>query len=200
MTRLLPRETLLSTSSIYLFGRLLSDLQLVATDPEDKRRPARRGDNRFLEKQLRNEQAGLARIFAFSFEGYTYDLAKPALFLVHGGGAEIDAPEPDDQRYGRLSRSPGPITQTGIGRHSAAFPMDMRVWVYDKGDFSMRLDLETGSLEQILLSVEMDDESLARSSGSRSSGARSSGARSSGARSSGVMARSSGWMPRSGSK
>ena len=74
------------------------------------------------------------------------------------------------------------------------------MWVYDKGDFSMRLDVETGSLEQILLEAEVsqgDDGSFDGGFG-RSSGGRSSGGRSSGGRSSGAMGRSSGWMPRKG--
>ena len=74
--------------------------------------------------------------------------------------------------------------------------MDMKVWVYDKGDFSMRLDVETGTFEHILLAAELDEE--AWSSGGRSSGGRSSGGRSSGGRSSGALGRSSGWMPRRG--
>jgi hypothetical protein len=32
---------------------------------------------------------------------------------------------------------------------------DVRVWEYDKGDFSIRLDVETGQFEQILLAAVM---------------------------------------------
>lgn len=195
MAPVIPRETLLSASSIFLYGRLVGDLQLVK-DTEENRRPRRKGANLFLQNQLNADLAAFARIYAFAFEGYIYDLARPALFLVHGGGHEIDGPEPEDLAYQRLARSAGRATWTGVGRQSGVISMDMRVWIYDKGDFSMRLDVEAGPLEQILLSAEMDEEDLARSSGSRSSGSRSSGSRSSGSRSSGVMARSSGWMPR----
>jgi hypothetical protein len=198
------RESVLNVSAVYLFGRLVSDLRVVGDDPEDGDRPPRKGANNFLMQQIRNNTAELARIYAFSFEGSLFELTRPSLFLVHGGGLDPDAPGPAGQfaeELRRLARSPGRISRTGVGRQSGSFSMDMKVWVYDKGDFSMRLDVETGTFEHILLDTELDDEAWAsggRSSGGRSSGGRSSGGRSSGGRSSGVMGRSSGWMPRRG--
>ena len=195
------KETVLSVSAVYLFGRLVSDLRVVTDDPEDGDRPPRKGKNNFLKKQIRNNEAELARIYAFSFEGNMYELTRPSLFLVHGGGQDPDAPGPGFFELERLARSPGRISRNGVGRQSGSFSMDMRVWIYDKGDFSMRLDVETGTFEHILLAAELDEESWSsggRSSGGRSSGGRSSGGRSSGGRSSGVMGRSSGWMPRKG--
>lgn len=179
----MANETLLSVSSIFLFGRLISDLTIVKNDPEDADRPPAKGENNFLRRQLRNNDAGLARIFAFSFEGSFCELARPTIFLVHGGGLDPDAPPPADAAYERLYRSPGRISRTGLGRQLGAFSLDMKVWVYDKGDFSMRLDVETGTFEQILLAAEAVGEDSFR-------------ARSGGARSGGVMARSGGWMPR----
>lgn len=198
------RESLLNVSAVYLFGKVLSDLQVIgANDPEDPLRPGGEGANNFLRSQIRNGKAELARIYAFSFEGCMYELTRPSLFIVHGPGQDPDAPAPE-LGLQRLARSPGRITKSGVGRQSGSFSMDMKVWVYDKGDFSMRLDVETGTFEHILLDAELDEESSGgrssggRSSGGRSSGGRSSGGRSSGGRSSGVMGRSSGWMPRRG--
>ncbi|WP_395014539.1 hypothetical protein [Dongia sp.] len=186
-----PNETLLSTSAVYLFGRLLSDLLLVKQDPQDAVRPPRKGKNTFVQQQLRNNDAGFARIFYFSFEGGLFELARPALFLVHGGGVPADTPPADDPNFEGLARSPGRITRTGLAWHVGSFASDMRVWVYDKGDFSIRMDADTGPLEQILLAAESGDSAFGSSAMARSSGAfaRSSGAM---ARSSGVMARSSG--------
>jgi uncharacterized membrane protein YgcG len=198
------RESILDVSAIYLFGKGVSDLQIIGgKDLEDSDRLTRRGDNNFLRRQIRNGTAGLARIYAFSFEGCMYELTRPSLFIVHGPGEDPDAPGPGGD-FRRLARSPGRLSRTGVGRQSGSFSMDMKVWVYDKGDFSMRLDVETGTFEHILLDAELDEEasggrsSGGRSSGGRSSGGRSSGGRSSGGRSSGVMGRSSGWMPRRG--
>jgi hypothetical protein len=62
----------------------------------------------------------------------------------------------------------------------------MRVWIYDKSDLSMRLDAETGTFEQILLTAEASTD--LRGGMSRSGGALS--------RSGGVMSRSGGFIPR----
>ena len=199
------KESLLNVSAVYLFGKELSDLTIIGKkDPKDDTRPARKGENNFLRRQVRNGEAKVARIYAFSFEGCMYELTRPSLFIVHGPGEDPDAPPPSEEKYRRLARSPGRVTKSGVGLQDGSFSMDMKVWVYDKGDFSMRLDVETGTFERILLDAELDDEasggrsSGGRSSGGRSSGGRSSGGRSSGGRSSGVMGRSSGWMPRRG--
>jgi hypothetical protein len=181
-----PNETLLSTSAVYLFGRLLSDLLLVKQDPQDQARPPRKGANTFLQEQLRNNDAGFARIFYFAFEGALYELARPALFLVHGGGVAADTPPPDDPNFESLAKSPARMTRTGLAWHVGSFASDLRIWVYDKGDFSIRMDADTGPLEQILLSAESGNAAFGYGTGAM---ARSSGAL---ARSSGVMARSSG--------
>lgn len=189
MTTPTPKETLLSASAVYLFGRLVSDLKILTEgDPDDKLRPPRKGANTFLQNQLRHREAGFARIFYFSFEGALFELARPALFLVHGGGTFADSP--DDPNFEGLARSAGNVTRTGLGWQYGSFASDMKVWVYDKGDFSMRLDADTGTLEQVLLSTESGNVAPGWSNGVM---ARSSGSL---ARSSGVMARSSGAMPR----
>lgn len=199
-------ETLLGVSSVYLFGRRLLDIEIK---PQVYGAVPEVGANNFLRKQLIADGACLARIFAFSFEGELMELNRPTIFLVHGQGVDPDDPPPTnvqgETEYRRLARSPGSSSKTGLGIQSQSFAENTRVWVYDKTDFSMRMDIETGTLEQILLgsdsSFGFDPASgMARSSGgmARSSGA---GARSSGgmARSSGGMARSSGWKPRGGS-
>jgi hypothetical protein len=186
-------ETVLGLQAIYLFGREVSDLKIERNDPAEGDRPLRQGANNFLRNQFKDNNARLARIFAFSYEGCMYELARPSLFLVHGVGDDPDAPPPMDPNLQRVARSPGRISRTGVGRQSGGFSMDMRVWVYDRGDFSMRLEVETGTLEHILLDAELDYEAESgegRSGGGRSGGGRSGGGRSGGGRSGGVMARS----------
>ena len=76
--------------------------------------------------------ARFARIYAFSFEGQYYVLPKPAIFLVHGDGtAANDIP--------------------GVAARDWNFLNDIQAWSYDKADFSIRLDIETGPLDRILL-------------------------------------------------
>lgn len=163
-------ETLLSTSNILLYGRELRDLvvrhekECPPPVPDKKPLPERKihgpfverrgGVNRFLDEQLEDPEARLARIYGFSFEGYYYDLARPVIFMVHGNGAsaeDVTPPVPRD------SRAPAKADLSGAGAQDHSFPEDMRVWSYDKGDFSIRLDVETGTFEDILLGPECSD-------------------------------------------
>jgi hypothetical protein len=203
-------ETLLGVSSVYLFGRLLEDVVLRGGGVYGNLRVPRPGNNNFLRRQLehvagpdgrKSPDARLARIFSFSFEGAFYELAPPAIFLVHGAGLDPDDPPPTNAdnkvAYKRLSRAPGSSARTGLGLQIGAFSKDMRVWIYDKSDHSLRLDAETGSLEQILLSGEAHGGGMGRSGGGmgRSGGVMGRSGGSMG-RSGGVMARSGGWTPR----
>ena len=58
---------------------------------------------------------------------------------------------------------------------------NVNVWRYDKADFSMRFDVESGPLEEILLGEVLDSSAMAaQTSGKRVSGKRVSGKRMSG--------------------
>ena len=194
-------ETLLSPSGILLYGRELTDIKLVVTaagppatiNPHDA---DKLGSNELLRHQLETQlDAGggalpiptLARIYGFSFEGHYYDIVRPAIFVVHGPGVAVDATKPPTFR----SRAPAGVDVTGVGTQDYQFSDDMTMWEYDKADYSIRLDVETGMFEQILLEAELDEESIeAFYSGQR---ARVSGQR---ARVSGQRARVSGQRAR----
>lgn len=182
-------EILLSPSNILLYGRVMDDLRLVP-DPdgpvfkpdleEDGRikdahgaerkqchtlpappPPPRRGKNRFLQEQYLDPEARLARIYGFSYEGCYYDLAKPAIFLVHGPGSDPEAWRPGTGLPdARVDRAPSDADRSGLARTATSFAEDMRVWSYDKGDFSIRMDTETGPFEEILLKVELRTDGL----------------------------------------
>ncbi len=186
-------ETLLRPSSIMLYGRLMKDLQL------DPNYTLTKGisRNEFLWHQLelkpKKTEPKLARIYGFSYEGHYYDLSRPAIFVVHGDGEKA---QPDaDVNGGPVP--PGTVDQSGVAAKGWDFMDDIRLWEYDRGDFSLRLDVESGTLEDILLEIELEeglDESFysgsrasvsgsrARVSGSRVSGSRVSGSRVSGSR------------------
>jgi len=186
-------ETLLSPSGVLLYGRVVQDLTVVvpappaqpATPPVGQPLPApaqppapqphnpppRLGDNNFLQRQILAHagtaalEAKIARIYGFSYEGHYYDLAKPALFLVHGGGVRAERPGPDPAAAGgaqppfsRDARGPDDADRTGVASTERSFSEEMRVRAYDKGDFSIRMDVETGTFEQILLDVELSSE------------------------------------------
>jgi hypothetical protein len=102
------QETLLSPSTIWLFGRPLADLTInlrplenfptAETGGEDAgeaaNTPPRLGANNFLLEQFtRGQDPRLARIYGFSFEANYYDMARPVIFLVHGDGIDAEGPE-----------------------------------------------------------------------------------------------------------
>ena len=138
-------ETLLTPSAIKLYGRLVTDIKLTPTATPSL------GGNAFLKAQLDQKDARLARIYGFSYEGHYYDLARPALFLVHGDGTPPAYPahgRPDVDSAGVVSKE---------WEFSSSDPKnpDLRFWEYDKGDFSIRLDIESGPFEQILLAAAL---------------------------------------------
>jgi hypothetical protein len=152
-------ERLLSTSRILLYGRGVVDLQVVPPPPDPDPEPVLAGGvNMFLQKQLAEEGAKIARIYGFSYEGHYYDLAKPTLYLVHGLGqvAERAGVGPPSRR----ARAPDETDRSGVAATPRSFSEDMRVWAYDKGDFSIRMDVETGTFEQILLEAELSADRI----------------------------------------
>src|SRR5450631_1813678 len=133
-------ETLLSVSVIKLFGRLMNEITLTVASV------AGAGDNNFVQRQLAAADPKFARIYAFSFEGHFYELPKPMVFLVHGTGTPIDGTATKLDDSGVIARD-WEFSFSG----GAAADRDLFYWEYEKGDFSIRLDLETGPFEQILL-------------------------------------------------
>ena len=147
-------------------------------------RSAGDGANRQLADQFLG--AGFAKIYGFSYEGRYYDLARPTLFMVHGDGDQIteDDAGPAASNNARAPRKPGDI---GLSVADFQFSDEMRVWAYDKADYTIRMDVEAGMFEQVVLDAELvSDEMLTSVSGAH---ARVSGAH---ARVSGAHARVSG--------
>ena len=115
----------------------------------------RRGRNRQLLDQLSAVDARIAKIYGFSYEGKYYDLARPTLFLVHGDGDPLAAVSPPAPGA-NPARAPRDPSETGVSVADFQFADDIRFWSYDKGDFSIRMDVSTGTLEDILLEAEVD--------------------------------------------
>lgn len=145
----------------------------------------RLGQNSFLETQL--EDACFARVYGFSYEGVYYDLSAPTLFLVHGDGEPATLPSKapgaaaTDANLARAPRSP---SITGIAAADFEIADEIRVWAYDSADMTIRMDVQTGMFEDVLLAPFFGDGggAMAGLSGARVSGARVGGARVGGAR------------------
>lgn len=148
---------LLEHSRILVYGRVVAGITLDA---------AAAGDDQasIYSDVLRSNVADkkLATVFGFEFEGHYYDLPKPAIFLVHG--------EPKSPKNAGATVESDPKLMD-----------DINVWSYDKADFSVRLDVSSGPLEEILLEKAVDDSGVAaQTSAKRVSGKRVSGKRMSG--------------------
>ena len=202
-------ETLLSISEVLLYGRVMKDIIYDYTSPaeavpaanaEAKSSPPRLGraigGNSDLQNQLaprnldtaaKQAKSGprFARIYGFSYEGCYHELDAPILMLVHGPGVPAESAAGD----ARASRAPDNPDKTGGAASTPSFADGIRVWSYDKGDHTIRMDTAAGSIERVLLDVEigtgMGPVSGGRVSGGRVSGGRVSGGRVSGGRVSG---------------
>jgi hypothetical protein len=138
-------ETLADVSTVHLFGRVVTDVSLTVPAQDPQVLP-HVGANSFLTNEAAVAGRRLARIYAFAYQGHYYDVSGSALFLVDGNGAAIG--------------DPVTVERIGSAATGRTFANDVRVWAYDKSDLSMRLSVETGTLEQILLDPEISSDRL----------------------------------------
>lgn len=151
-------ETLLTQSAVKMYGRPLYGLTLnpaLSTGSE-------LGFNKFLKQQVQGtptcgseNMPGLARIYAFSFEGAFYNLPRPAIFLVHGKGNPIGGQGTFDDK----TSSPAVLQDSGIPAREFVFETDVVYWEYDKDDISLRLDSISGTLDDILIEASLTSAS-----------------------------------------
>lgn len=191
----MAEETLLSSTNVWLFGRKIADLKIDTAVSHDPFITGDQSNNNFLSNQLNATAGGaapvFARIYGFAYAGIYCELETPALYLVHGDGEEAATAAKSGGAGGnsRFARAPNDPSRTGIAAADFQFADGLQVWAFDKGDFSIRLDVSSGPLDQILLDLEGCDSSPgiagSRVAGSRVSGSRVSGSRVSGSRVSG---------------
>jgi hypothetical protein len=90
----------------------------------------------------------LAHILAYSFAGNYLPLHVPAYFLVLTQGEPLligRELQPDPVRLG-LAHLDGTVR----------FARDLRYWTYDRTDYIIRLDSSSGTLQQMVLDVEIN--------------------------------------------
>jgi len=172
--------------------------QVSATESKVSRnKTVGRGNNNFVSDQL-DEDSCFARIYGFSYEGDYFDLPSPTLFLVHGDGelASQKGKDQSEDNPSNRSRAPRDPSIGGMAAADFQFADDIRVWDYDKADYTIRMDVATGMFEQVLLDATLGDGGFgvsgAKVSGAKVSGAKVSGAKVSGAKVSGAKARGPG--------
>lgn len=152
-------ETLLSPSNVLIFGRVVEDLSIVAPAATATHSPfvvARPGPIGELQESLVFAAAKIARIYGFSYENYYYDLPRPVLFLVHGAGTPASEAKPGGPAQNKARAAAQP-SLTGLGEMDFQFADDLMVWSYDKADYTIRMDVETGMFEDVLLAAMLGD-------------------------------------------
>jgi len=164
-------ESLLQASDILLFGIVVEDLKVEVSDPDGKILSQRKGKNRQLAEQF-NKDSKFARIYAFSYAGAFYELPSPTLFLVHGKGTPVTDNQPKDQ----AARAPRQPSVTGVSAAGFQFSNDVNYWSYDQADYTIRMDVETGMFEQVLLDAMFDGGGLGGVAGANVRGANVRGA------------------------
>jgi hypothetical protein len=154
----------------------------------------RKFGNKMLESQWAGEDPKLARIYGFGFEGTYYELPNPTVFLVHGKGESVtdgNLPSGPSLKEEHASRAPTNPSLSGVAAADFQFSDDVMMWSYDKADYSIRMDIETGMLEQILLDAYFGGDDGAFVSGSKVSGSKVSGSKVSGSKVAGSKVRGS---------
>lgn len=162
-------ENLFTPSAIKLFGREFKGLSvnqpLQDEDPPlgEPRIPGDDVQNTLkyqqhpgrLERALRKvdptaskreNYARFARIYAFAYEGQYYELPRPILFLVRGPG---EAPE---------GTSTFTVQKVGVAAKDWRFASDIKMWEADDKDMSMCIDIESGTMKEILLQPVLETE------------------------------------------
>lgn len=168
-------ESIFSSFEVKLFGREMEDIALkfptsskATGKPGGGRRPAFNEATDFDDSRLGQQVKGatgnnptaanlprLARIYAFSYEGHFYSVPKPTIYLVHGAGL----PLPQQQLATAFKNIQGinstSIDESGVASRDWYFEDDVRMWTYEKSQMSIRFDLTSGSLEDILLEASL---------------------------------------------
>ena len=150
------KESLLQASDILLFGSVIDDLKVEVSDETEAKLSQRKGVNRQLAEQF-NKNSKFARIYAFSYQGVYFELPWPALFLVHGDG---DSVTDGNLPAGHAARAPTKPSQTGVPAADFQFSDDIQYWSYDKADYTIRMDVETGMFEQVLFDMVFDGDGV----------------------------------------
>ncbi|MEM8840165.1 MAG: pentapeptide repeat-containing protein [Pseudomonadota bacterium] len=157
-------ETLYTSEEVVLFGRVVTDIAVTEQVAAQAGGTPTVGFHRTKR---------LVRVYGFTFDGIYYEMTTPILYMVDKPGVSIDK-----------------VAVPGPNPLQAEFVKHLKAWTVNRNDRTIRLDVESGRFEQVLLDVLNDGGgggvSGARVSGARVSGARVSGARVSGARVSGA--------------
>jgi len=133
--------SLLAPSAVRLIGREFFALN-PAMPAKAEKDPGYKGQS--LPRALEGGNLKLAYIFAFTHEGRYTPFHSPALFFVKGPGEDVKPGKDIDPARLGLAHLDGTIT----------FASDLKYWIYDRSDQTIRLDLASGTLQQLVIDSE----------------------------------------------
>lgn len=141
-------ETLLAASTIRMFGREFGGLTMNLAGTERSRiDPAR--------------HPKLARIYGFSFQGNYFKLSAPTILLVYGDGTLM-----------KRDMQGATLGEIGIEFKDEFFAGDVWMWTALELDFSVRIDISSGWLSEILIAPEATEASNVTGTGDGSTDGR----------------------------
>ena len=132
-------KSLLGAGDIRLFGVVVEDLVFQPGGASAGETGLAEGDA-MLRARLHQRGGRFARIYGFTYEGTFYLMPRPALFLVHSKGE--------------------PVTTTLADQLALSLPDALRSWTSDVFDHNVRLDVSVGSMRDIALEQNIDEQGL----------------------------------------
>jgi hypothetical protein len=128
--------TILGPSTVRLFGWAISGIDVKS---QGDKPPGYQGQSPLFGALGATDT--IAYIMAFSYEGRYTPLDAPALFLVKTKGESVNEGKPLDLKRLGLAQIKGII----------AFDPDLKFWAYDRSDQTVRLNICSGTLQQLVI-------------------------------------------------
>jgi hypothetical protein len=148
-------KTILAPSTIRLLGWVLSGIDGALGPAAGSLVSARATQQQLdddhykseslLVKTLTDDDRVLAHILAYTYGGALTPLHVPALFLLRGPG--------DDVVHAGRTIDPGRIGLAHLDT-TVAFASGLKFWTYDQSDQTVRLDVSSGTLQQLVINAE----------------------------------------------
>ena len=127
-------ESLYDVTKIKVLGRVMPEI--VLHHPEQPEGTPAPSPSLLLEAAKKNN-AKFARVYGYVYEGVFTEITRPMLLLVHGSGQTIDD-------------TPSLIDNQGLALRDWDFSGDLRIWTYDRADFSLCLNIDSGPIGALL--------------------------------------------------
>jgi hypothetical protein len=129
------QEDLLEPSRVRVFGRVFAGLVV------NKQFLPGTGSKLLRDALEDMDDPRVARIYGFSYGGHYYKLGRPTLLIVNGDG----------EARGTLDKGDTSVDNWGVEAKIERFADDVRAWDLDREDLTIRFDVDSGFVRDILI-------------------------------------------------